>query len=337
METRTLQPPLSSDLAARVVIDWRLLRDFQLIDLGHAAATVDTRLRSARHMARTGFSWATFARAPDAAALEARRWLAWKKVSSGPNALPAYELLLKDVVAYLRSSRPEYVAVEISYTDAEYGHPDPYSAAEVAALQAYTAPREFTTLRRRAMNLLSSYWGARRGEQSRTNEEDLDFDALTLDMRLPGKGGRKRKLPLPSLLASPKRALIPYLEEKHRRFPGAKALWVTDDGVRFGPSSLSRETWHMSQDLGFPVSFNRWRRSWNTTVRRCRCPKETAKYLLGHQSRDATDHYWEPDVEDIRACLHAHQVPGFIRSRNEVPARPHLPVPFARSVDAVLA
>lgn len=291
-------------------------------------------------MARNGFSWATFCRGPLQAREEGRRWVAWKKGVAGDAASAGYELIINDVARYLAAQATDPITealfekAKVPITDVEYDHPDPYSAREITALQDYSARDPFTTLRRRAMNLLSSYWGGRRAEQSRTDEDDLDLVDLTMDMQTPGKRGKKRRLPLPSLLASPKRALVAYLEEKHHRFPTSKALWVDLDGGRMAPSILGRETSHMSDELGFRVSFNRWRRSWQTTVRRCGVRKEVAKYLLGHKwETDATDHYWEPDVEDIRRELMIHKVPGFIRSRSEKPREVHLPVPFARNLD----
>ena len=314
-------------------MDWDALRDYQLTDLDLAIETVRGRRRSAGHMTRKGFDWRAFAESPALAYRESRRWLAWKKLSGGRNSLHNYEYVVNDVakfMAFRTGDRAFLQACVEKITEPEYGHPDPYAPHEIQALQAYgSGSDDFTTKRRRAMVLLSSFCGARRGEQSRFDIVDLDLDALTLHQRLPGKHGRKRKLPIPSLFASPTRAITAYLEERARRFPRADALWLTQDGTRFSPATLGRETFHMSQELGFAVSFNRFRRSWNTTVRRCGCPKETAKYLLGHQGKDATDHYWEPDVEDIRHCLHKHEVPGFIRSRevSRVATRPPLPVP----------
>lgn len=329
--------PLPPD-ALRVVnrLDWRDVMQYQRIDLGHAQCTVETRARSARHMARNGFSWPTFVRSPRDARAEARRWIAWKKAAGGDAASAPYELVVNDVARYLAAVTADetFELAVVPITDHGSMHPDPYSPGELAALGAYEATHPFTTLRRRALHVLDSFWGARRGEHSRTDEADLDLEGLTLAMRLPGKRGRKRKVPLPSLLASPKRALVAYLAEKHRRFPGVEALWVDNAGVRMSPADLSRETFHMSQDLGFSVSFNRWRRSWQTTVRRCGVPKEIAKYLLGHQwGRDATDHYWDPTVEEVRAVLLRHKVPGFIRSREAHPAEAALPVPFAREIE----
>lgn len=311
---------------------------FQRIDLRRAECTVETRARNARHMARNGFSWPTMLRGWEAAADEGRRWVAWKKAKDGDASSAPYELVFNDVCEYLRAQTGDkhFELARVPTTHVEYGHPDPYSPAEVAALQAYTAPTEFTSLRRRAMSLLSFFWGARRGEQSRANRRDLDLDAFTLDMVLPGKRGKKRKLPMPTLVASPKRAVMAYLDERDRRFPRAEALWVTEHGDRFAPTVLARETFYMGQDLGFPVSFNRWRRSWQTTVRRCGVPKEVAKYLLGHRwGRDATDHYWDPTVDEIRDVLVRQKVPGFIRSRVEVQVvkRAPLPVPFVRYAD----
>jgi site-specific recombinase XerD len=329
--------PTSGELLVAQRLDWNLVMRFQRIDLGHAACTVETRARAARHMARNGFSWATFCRGWQAARDEGRRWVAWKKSVGGDAASAIYELVINDVARYLAGARQDafYELARLPITDVQYNHPDPYSPREIDALMPYTATHPFTTLRRRAMNLLSFYWGGRRGEQSRADEADLDLDTLVLDMQLPGKRGKKRRVPLPSLLASPKRALRPYLDEKSRLFPHATALWVDTSGVRMSPSDLSRETWHMSQELGFPVSFNRWRRSWQTTLRRCGVRKELAKYIQGHTwGRDSTDHYWTPDVEDVRAELVACKVPGFIRSRRDAPlrARAPLPVPWARDV-----
>lgn len=318
-------------------LDWNLVMRFQRIDLGHAEETVKVRARSARHMARNGFSWTTFCRDWEAAREEGRRWVAWKKAVAGDNASAGYELVLNDVALYLAAMReePKFELAKVPITDVQYGHPDPYSPREIQALQEYRAPRVFTTLRRRAMTLLSSFWGGRRCEQTRAGRGDLDLDELVLDMPLPGKRGLRRKVPIPSLIASPKRAVVPYLEARDELFPDAKSLWVTEEGRPFTYASMGRETWHMSQDLGFPVSFNRWRRSWQTTVRRCGVPKEIAKFLQGHQwGKDATDHYWDPTVDEVRAVLVRHKVPGFIRSREDraVAPRPY-PVPFARNMD----
>lgn len=323
------KPPLPPD-ALRVAsrLDWVAVMRFQRVDLGHAACTVETRARSARHMARNGFSWATFCRSPLEAREEARRWVAWKKAANGDAASAIYELVVNDVARYLAVQDPHYELAQLPLTAVQFDHPDPYSPREIAALQEYRCTHPFTELRRRAMNLLSFYWGGRRGEQSRANDVDLDLDELVLDMQLPGKRGKKRRVPLPSLLASPKRALVPYLNEKARLFPSQRALWVGADGQRMTPDLLSRDTFHMSQELGFPVSFNRWRRSWQTTLRRCGVRKELAKYVQGHTwGRDSTDHYWSPDVEDVRAELVACKVPGFIRSRRDAPNRPRAPLP----------
>jgi hypothetical protein len=322
-------------LRVRPALDWTLVQRFQRVDLGHAACTVETRARSARHMARNGFSWATFCRSPLEARAEARRWVAWKKAVAGDAASAVYELVINDVARFLAQADPLFELAVVPLTPVQYGHPDPYSPREIDALMAYEATHPFTTLRRRAMNLLSFYWGGRRGEQSRTDEADVDLDNLALDMQLPGKRGMKRRVPLPSLLASPKRALMPYLDEKARLFPRAKALWVDVDGHRMSESDLSRETFHMSEALGFPVSFNRWRRSWQTTLRRSGVRKEVAKYAQGHTwGRDATDHYWTPDVEDVRAEYVACKVPGFIKSRKDAPLRVRapLPAPFQRDL-----
>lgn len=338
MQPYTASDPLPPD-ALRVVhrLDWSLVRRFQRIDLGHAEATVDARARAARHMARNGFSWPTFVRSHLHARNEARRWIAWKKSVGGDAASATYELVVNDVAKYLAAENndPYYELAEVPVTDVEYGHPDPYYPNEIEALQGYRTRDYFTELRRRAMHLFSSFTGPRRVEHSRIDDDLLDLDRLTYDLQLPGKRGRKRRIPLPSLLRSPKRAFMPYLDEKRRLFPNAKALWVDQEGKRLTPNVLSRETFHMGDQLGFTVSFNRWRRSWQTTLGRCGVPKDIRAYILGHNRRDATDHYWEIDVEDARASLVEHEVPGYIRSRTDraKPTLP-LPVPFARVVDA---
>ncbi|MFA5944615.1 MAG: site-specific integrase [Candidatus Thermoplasmatota archaeon] len=286
-------------------------------------------------MARNGFSWATFCRSPLEGRAESRRWISWKKSVAGDAASAIYELVVNDVARYLAQVDPHFELAAVPLTTVQHDHPDPYTPREIALLMEYHAMDPFTTLRRRAMNLLSFYWGGRRGEQSRADDQDVDLERLVLHMVLPGKRGKKRRVPLPSLLASPKRALVAYLEEKRRRFPSSTALWVDRHGSRMSASDLSRDTFHMSQELGFPVSFNRWRRSWQTTMRRSGVRKEIAKYIQGHTwGRDSTDHYWTPDVEDVRAELGACKVPGFIRSREARRVAAPLPVPFAGEIES---
>src|SRR5688572_19530471 len=112
MELQTPYPTPTTPArdAPRVVnrLDWKLVMRFQRVDLGHAACTVETRARSARHMARNGFSWPTFLRNWESARDEGRRWIDWKKAATGNDAASAiYELVINDVARYLANVRDD--------------------------------------------------------------------------------------------------------------------------------------------------------------------------------------------------------------------------------------
>lgn len=151
-------------------MDWESVQQFQLVDLDRSPATVEYRARNARHMGRTGLDWESFAKSPDDARAEGRRWLATKKLQAGRRVLANYEQTLNDVAAWLASVNPGFrddsgrPRVHFTVTDHGYGHPDPYNAAQWAAILAYRHRTPFIEKRRRAMIYLLSCTGLRRSE-----------------------------------------------------------------------------------------------------------------------------------------------------------------------------
>lgn len=294
---------------------------FLLVDRDLSPVTVDHRLRSMRHMAATGFSWPTFCSSAPAALFEGRRWLAEKKLAAGRSTLHNYELVLNDVARYQALTDAAFQGVWFQHTKPLYGHPDPYSPAELAALAGYRCADAFVERRRRALIWLALHTCLRRSELARIQLRDLDEDLGVLHVRRPAKGGKPRALPMPRETWSARRPLAAYLRARSNVLCGAldvEGLWVSRAGHELGSHMLGKETADLSRELGFAVSFNRFRRTGTTQLFRRGVGLPTVQYLLGHHNPRSTLWYYEPTVDDIRRDLARCRVHGFAPAPGEL-------------------
>lgn len=303
------------------------LQSFLLVDRDLSPDTVDHRLRSMRHMAATGFSWPTYCSSAPAALVEGRRWLAAKKLAGGRSCLHNYELVLNDVARFRGLEDAAFTGVWFQHTKPKYGHPDPYSPAELTALLQYRCADPFVERRRRALIWLALQTRLRRSELSRITLDDLDEDLGVLHVRRPAKGGKPRSIPMPRETWSSRRPLQAYLRARAdvlKAIPtggqSCSGLWFSRDGAELGRNMLSKETMDLSHELGFPVSFNRFRRTGTTALFRAGVGLPTVQYLLGHHDPRSTLWYFEPTHEDARRDLERCRVNGFARPTQQLEA-----------------
>lgn len=81
----------------------------------------------------------------------------------------------------------------------------PHPAPEEALRQALSAATE----RERLMVMLAAYVGLRRGEVARVHTRDVEPDLEAWSLRIVGKGGHERRVPLPPAVALALRSLPP--------------------------------------------------------------------------------------------------------------------------------
>ena len=296
-------------------LDVDALQSFMLVNLDHAAMTVEHRLRSMRHMAANGFDWQLFLSSSTAAVKEAERWLAAKKLAAGRSTLHNYQFVLNDVAAYQAVHDDDFEDVWFETTKPLYGHPDPYSRLELVALTTYRCANSFTERRRRALIWLCLNTRLRRTELQRINVEDLDERRAVLRVPHPAKGGKPRSLPMPRETWSPARPVAAYLAARGRVLKRMKrdvpGLWISQVGAPLGINMLSRETFDLSRELGFAVSYNRFRRTGATKLLRLGVGLPAVQFLLGHRDPRSTMHYYDPTCDDVREDLERCHIAGF--------------------------
>lgn len=304
--------PLRAQHVDQVDVDWSALQGFLLVDRDLSPDTVAHRLRSSRHMAAAGFRWKLYCSSPAAALVEGRRWLAWKKIHGGRSSLHNYELVLNDVARLLAQRDVGFGVVRFQHTKPLYGHPEPYSSSEWTAILGYRHAEPFVELRRRAILWFCRSTGLRRTEIARIELEDLDEDAGVLNVRRPAKRGRPRAVPLPREAWAPSGELQTYLRARGRvASSSTRLLWTSRAGRALSKHMLSKETFDISAELGFAVSFNRFRRTRATQLARAGVGLATLQALYGHSDPKSTRWYFEPTADDLRRDLERHDVDGF--------------------------
>lgn len=154
-----------------------------------------------------------------------------------------------------------------------------------AALSA-AGPRE------RLMVLLAAVCGLRRGEIARARREDVEPDLLGYSLRVHGKGGHVRSVPLPDALAAQLLSAPPGWLFPSSRSDGGH---LTAHHVGVLVSRLLPEGWtcHTLRHRCATVAY--------ASTRDLRAVQE----LLGHAKPETTARYTQVPVDAIRAAVRA--------------------------------
>jgi integrase len=278
-------------------MEWESFRMWGLVDGGLAVATVDETVRRLQRFERLGLEYAAIHAGQDQARAAIRPFLA-NMATSGKrhayrNACKALNLYCASLGYSLRFDLPPAPKSQHKRLTDE----------EVAALLAYRkGSRTRVARRRRALIWLCWATGLRRGEIADLRASDFDASRGVLMVSSPRKEGKKREIPLPSIAWSPKGPLQAWLSK------------VGDGGLWEGMTSqnVSNELHKISREVGFRVSFTRFRHYRGKTLGKALVPIQVIQEAMGHSTPNTTRIYvQELTAGEMAAAFRKAGVPGF--------------------------
>ncbi len=175
------------------------------------------------------------------------------------------------------------------------------------------------TARDRAIVLAMWIAGLRSCEIIRMDTTDVDFQRMSLKVR--GKGGRERMLPLAEALA---RAMLYYLNYE-RPAHASSRLFVVLKGPRRGKPMIytglhSIFRYHRKTSQIANANPHRFRHSFGANMTRCRVPLAILATMMGHRSPQTTLRYIQLDDDDVRQqydqALKTLDVQGLLNHRS---------------------
>ncbi|MGI8631412.1 MAG: tyrosine recombinase XerC [Solirubrobacterales bacterium] len=174
----------------------------------------------------------------------------------------------------------------------------PAEAAELLDRIPATTPLE---VRDRAMLELTYGCGLRCEEVVNLDVDDLDFDSE--EVRVTGKGGKMRLLPMGETAQS---RLDRYLAQARHALsdePAERALFLSVRGRRLSPSDVRRrlERWVSNAALAGGVSPHALRHSFATHLLEGGADLRAIQELLGHASVSTTQIYTRVESERLRS------------------------------------
>lgn len=180
-------------------------------------------------------------------------------------------------------------------------------------------------LRDRALLALLYGSGIRASECASLRSGQIDLVQLTLRVR--GKGGHERVIPLNPQLAE---VLMAYAQARGPALPAAPFF-----RSRFG-SPLSRgavyervRTWGQRSRVGIPLSPHRMRHTFATHLVRAGVGLVTIRDLLGHRQITSTQIYLHVTAEDLRAAAARHPIGALLGTVEHL--LPAGPLPFQKA------
>ena len=166
------------------------------------------------------------------------------------------------------------------------------------AVEPCPSPRD------RALALVPFYAGARIGEVVALDVDDVGLSKRKGALRIWGKGGRAREVPIHAQLRA---ALAAWLEERHE-WPGAAdapALFLNQAGRRLGVRAAHDIITSIAARAGLDdeVTAHVLRHTFATTLVRGGTDLVIVAELLGHARLETTRGYTRPSTEDRARAL----------------------------------
>ena len=233
-------------------------------------------------------------------AAEQRRGLAKRSVARALSALRTFYRFLNATrgleVNPTRAARtpklertlPTYLdraEVEMLFADAE----------SRAAAGGFRETRDLTMLE------LFYSTGMRLSELAGLNDPDVDL--VSDQVKLRGKGKKERIVPVGSRATA---ALRKYLQQRDRRFSGARALFVNQRGRRLTPRGVQLAMKRLFGGLarGTELHVHALRHSFATHLLDAGADLRSVQELLGHASLGTTQVYTHTSVERLKKVYH---------------------------------
>jgi len=233
-------------------------------------------------------------------AAEQRRGLAKRSVARALSALRTFYRFLNATrgleVNPARAARtpklertlPTYLdraEVEMLFADAE----------SRAAAGGFRETRDLTMLE------LFYSTGMRLSELAGLNDPDVDL--VSDQVKLRGKGKKERIVPVGSRATA---ALRKYLQQRDRRFSGARALFVNQRGRRLTPRGVQLAMKRLFDGLarGTELHVHALRHSFATHLLDAGADLRSVQELLGHASLGTTQVYTHTSVDRLKKVYH---------------------------------
>jgi integrase/recombinase XerD len=203
----------------------------------------------------------------------------------------------------------------------------PVSLAPEQVTQLLAEPQADTVIgiRDRALLALLYGTGIRASECATLRNGHVDLTQLTIRVR--GKGGHERVIPLNPQLAD---VLRIYMQARGPALPTAPFF-----RSRFG-RPLSRNavydrvrTWGQRSHVGIPLSPHRMRHTFATHLVRAGVGLVTIRDLLGHRQITSTQIYLHVTAEDLRAAAARHPISALLNTVEHL--LPSGPLPFQKA------
>lgn len=163
-----------------------------------------------------------------------------------------------------------------------------------------------TTARNRAIALLPYYAGLRIGEVVTLDVDDVSLSARKGSLRVDGKGGKVRHVPVHAAL---REALQELLSFRTLADDGCPALMVSKHGARLGVKSAYDVIIAIGHAAGLdadpdkPFTPHRLRHTFGTQLRKAGVDIVTVSVLMGHARLEQTRRYSLPTDDDQAAAI----------------------------------
>jgi len=143
--------------------------------------------------------------------------------------------------------------------------------------------------------------GMRLSELAGLNDPDVDL--VSDQVKLRGKGKKERIVPVGSHATA---ALRKYLQQRDRRFSGARALFVNQHGRRLTPRGVQLAMKRLFDGLarGTELHVHALRHSFATHLLDAGADLRSVQELLGHASLGTTQVYTHTSVERLKKVYH---------------------------------
>lgn len=296
------------------IFDIEDFANWALADAGKAQLTVTENVRRLRAMMRNGFNPQVFIHSPADAVAEARRILAIVKRGEKKWQFKNHVKVLNWLAQYAATTDERFEEVKWKAPAPPRRRPVIFTPEEIAKLRAYGSQNEtgrghrskpIFKLRRALI-----WWclddGLRRVEQHRKKITQIDAVNQAMQVANPAKGGHARAIPLHPDAFHERRPLQAWLRAR-ATIPGVEEfeeVWIaTTRAGRAKPMTvggLSRELREVGKELGFRVSFNRFRHYHASDLTKGGVPLPVMQELYGHASISSTAWYVHVDLGDMQ-------------------------------------